>query len=227
MNLKLREFVLSKKCRYYIAEEQPSVPPTAIVLALHGYGSNPETMLRLTGPSVEADVIVASLEAPNHHYTAEGPAMGIAGYNWGIRQHHSESVALHHQMVTQALFELQAAYGLPAKRCFLAAFSQAVGFNYRFLGTYPDAVAGVIAICGGVPKDWEESKYHNFDTPILHISRSEDEFFPAAQVAGFPDRLRSHARNVEFHLIPGAHRYPSNAREFVRPWMRRVLDRSV
>jgi predicted esterase len=218
MNLQSREFVLSKKCRYYLPEEHAPKPHTAAVLALHGYGSNPETMFRLTRPSVAPDVVVACLEAPNHHYTAAGPALGVAGYNWGIRQHHSESVVLHHEMVRQALLELQHTFGLPAKRCFLSAFSQAVGFNYRFLGTHPDAVGGVIAICGGVPKDWEEPKYQDFSTPILHISRVDDEFFPAAVA-----RLRTHARDVEFHLLPGAHRYPSNAREFVRPWMRRVL----
>ena len=40
------------------------------------------------------------------------------------------------------------------------------------------------ALCGGVPKDWEEDKYHTIAAPILHIARSEDEFFPAARAAG-------------------------------------------
>jgi predicted esterase len=222
MNLQTHEFILARRCRFWLLESETETP-VAAVLALHGYGSNPETMLRLTKPTVDASVAVASLEGPNQHYTGDGPTSGIPGYNWGIRQHHAEAVILHHEMALEALRQIQVRFSLPATRCFLSAFSQAVGLNYRFVGTYPDAVGGVIAICGGVPKDWEEPKYRDFDTPILHISRSEDEFFPEAVVAGFPARLRTHAKDVEFHLLPGGHRYPSNARDYVRPWMNRVI----
>lgn len=219
------QFSLPLTCRYLVAPTPDPIPASpVIVLTLHGYGSNPEAMLRLTVPTVERDVIVAALQAPNQHFTGDGPTSGIAGYNWGIRHHHGDSVRLHHEMVLKTLEELQSRFGVPAKRCFLVAFSQAVGFNYRFLGTYPEAVAGVVAICGGVPKDWEEPKYKNFSTPILHIARSEDEFFPVEAVEGFPARLGAHASDVEFHLIPGQHRYPSKARELVRGWMGRVLS---
>lgn len=221
------EFSLPLTCRYLlqIPVDLPENPPAQpiVVLALHGYDSNPETMLRLTAPTLAPDVVIASLQAPNQHYTGDGPGSGIAGYNWGIHHHHADSVRLHHAMVGQALGELQTRFGVGPQRCFLMAFSQAVGFNYRFIGTHPAAVAGVIAVCGGVPKDWEEDKYKDFATPILHISRSEDEFFPAQVAETMPGRLRAHASDVEFHLIPGQHRYPSKARDLVRPWMNRVL----
>ena len=221
--MQIHEFSLPLTCRYLVAAPEKLPADPAIVLSLHGYGSSAETMLRLTTPTVEQDVIVASLQAPNQHYTGDGPTSGIAGYNWGIRQHHADSVRIHHDMVIKTLGELQARFGVAPKRCFLMGFSQAVGLNYRFLGTHPEAVAGLIAICGGVPKDWEEPKYRNFPTPILHIARSEDEFFPVATVETYPARLGAHASDVEFHLIPGQHRYPSKARELVRGWMARVL----
>ena len=217
------EFSIPLTCRYLLAipEKLPAQP--VIMLTLHGYGSNPETMLRLTAPTVEPDVVVASLQAPNQHYTGEGPTSGIAGYNWGIRHHHPDAVRLHHEMVLMTLAELQGRFGVGPERCFLMAFSQAAGFNYRFVGTHPAAVAGVIAICGGVPRDWEEPKYRDFATPILHIARSEDEFFPLKTAEGFAERLRAHASDVEFHMLTGQHRYPSKARELVRGWMERVL----
>jgi len=223
--MEICEFPLPLTCRYQLAvpERLPAEP--VVVLTLHGYGSNPETMLRLTVPTLDANAVVASLQGPNQHYTGEGPASGMAAYNWGIRQHHADSVRLHHEMVLHTLSELQTRFGVGPRRCFLMAFSQAVGLNYRFVGTHPEAVAGVIAICGGVPKDWEEAKYQDFGTPILHIARSEDEFFATATASGFPDRLRKHARDVEFHMIPGQHRYPSKARDLVRPWMAQVINR--
>ena len=217
------QFALPLTCRYLVHVPDAVPVDPVILLALHGYGSNPETMLRLVAPSVEPGMLVASLQGPNQHYTGDGPTSGIAAYNWGIRHHHAEAVEMHHAMVRQVLADLQARFGVGAQRCFLVGFSQAVGFNYRFVGVHPSAVGGVIGICGGVPKDWESVRYQDFATPILHISRSEDEFFAAEVAAGFPDRLRAHAQNVEFQMMPGRHTYPSKAREVIRPWMARVL----
>lgn len=206
------------------------VPPrvdehTLLVLTLHGFGSNPEAMLRLTVPSVGEDSIVASLRAPNQDYLTGNPATNEVGYNWGTRKHPEVNIRLHHDIVRAVGAQLRARFGVAAARTLLVGFSQPVGLNYRFIGTYPDQAGGVIGICGGVPKDWEQDKYNRVDAPILHISRSEDEFFPAETVRGFPDRLKHHATDVEFHLLPGAHRFPSKARPVVRAWMDRVFRR--
>jgi len=104
----------------------------------------------------------------------------------------------------------------------LMGFSQPVGLNYRFIGTYPEEAGGVIATCGGVPKDWEEDKYARVEAPILHIARSEDEFFPEAVANGFPARLRTHASNVEFHMLPGKHRFPSKAAPAIRAFTEKL-----
>ena len=80
-------------------------------------------------------------------------------------------------------------------------FSQPVGLNYRFAGTHPNQVGGVIGICGGVPKDWESGNYQAFSTPILHIAREEDEFFPTKTAEGFPARLRHHATDEEVFFL--------------------------
>ena len=204
------------------------VPPhidqkTLLVLTLHGYGSNPEVMLRLSVPAVGEDCMVASLRAPNQYYVSGSPATEEIGYNWGTRRHGDLNIRLHHEMVRAVAAQLRAKFNIPAARTILMGFSQPVGLNYRLIGTHPDVAGGVIAICGGVPKDWEEPKYHAVAAPILHISRSEDEFFPADVVRGFPDRLRHHASDVEFHLLPGAHRFPSKARGIIQGWRSRVF----
>jgi len=204
------------------------VPPrvdqrTLLVLALHGFGSNPEAMLRLSAPAVGEGAIVASLRAPNQHYLSVSPASEDVGYNWGTRRHPDLNIRLHHDIVRVVAAQLRARFDIPARRTLLMGFSQPVGLNYRFLGTYPEEAGGAIAICGGVPKDWEEDKYHTIAAPILHIARSEDEFFPAEVARGFPDRLRRHALTVEFHILPGQHRFPSKAGPIIREWLARVF----
>jgi predicted esterase len=196
---------------------------TLLVLTLHGYGSTPDAMLRLSVPAVGEDCIVASLRAPNQSYSSGNPATEDVSYNWGTRKHPALNIELHHEIVRTAARELRARFSIDARRTVLMGFSQPVGLNYRFIGTYPAEAGGVIAICGGVPKDWEEDKYQPVAAPILHISRSEDEYFPTDVVRGFPDRLRAHAAGVEFHLLPGGHRFPSKAKPLVQAWRQRVF----
>jgi predicted esterase len=204
------------------------VPPrvdsrTVLVLTLHGFGSSPETMLRLSVPTVGEGCIVASLRGPNQHYLAGSPASDEVGYNWGTRRHPELNIRLHHEIVRAVAASLRTRFSIPSQRTILMGFSQPVGLNYRFIGTYPSEAGGVVGICGGVPKDWEEPKYHRVAAPLLHISRSEDEYFPTDVVNGFPARLKHHADDVEFHLLPGAHRFPSKAGPLIRSWMNRVF----
>jgi predicted esterase len=216
-------FTAQLDCRYLLHVPEPVAGGAVLILTLHGYGSNPESMLRLTTALTGAHDIIASLEGPNQHYAGAPGSGATAAYNWGIRDHWESAVELHHEMIRKTLGALRERFGIPPRRCLLAGFSQPVGLNYRFVGAHPDEVGGVLALCGGVPRDWEEDKYRSTGAAVLHISREEDEFYPAATAAGFPDRLRKHARDVEFHLIPGPHRFPSQSGTIVRPWMERVF----
>jgi predicted esterase len=212
----------------YLLHTPPSVDGrTPLVLALHGYGSNPEAMLRFTAGVLGDAAIVASLRAPNQHYLSSG-ALGTPlpgseiGYNWGTTRHAALNIELHHAIVRTVSAELRDRFEIPASRVILMGFSQPVGLNYRFIGTHPTEAGGVIAMCGGVPRDWEEDKYGRVDAPILHIARSEDEFFPEAVARGFPDRLKAHAADVEFHMLPGKHRFPSKAGGIIQAFVEKL-----
>jgi len=218
-------FAVPLDCRYLLHTPELLSPDSLLVLTLHGYSSNPEAMLRLTTLLLGERHVIAALQAPNQHYVSNGlpNAQSVAGYNWGIRPHWESSVRLHHEMVLKALESLREQFKLGPERCLLVGFSQSVGLNYRFVGTHPEAVAGAIGICGGVPRDWQEDKYKPVTASLLHISRDEDEFYPTALVTKFPEQLRRHAKDVEFHLIAGPHRFPSKANAIVHPWLKRVF----
>ena len=211
------------ECRCLLqAPESPSANPL-LVLALHGYGQNAATMLGLANMLFGGDTVIASLQAPNQHFLSFTAPDSAIGYNWGARDNWERSVKLHHDMVMQAAHHLRSSFGAGPERVLLMGFSQPVGLNYRFAGTHPGQVGGVIGICGGVPKDWESGNYQSFSTPILHIAREEDEFFPVKTAEGFPARLRHHASDVEFRMLPGGHRFPSKAGSVVHPWVSRVF----
>ena len=225
MSWEQHTFAVGLECRYLLHVPPHEFHNPLIVLCLHGYGSNPEVMLRLTTGLVGEHCVVASLQAPNQHYSNPGlpNAESVAAYNWGISPHWQSSVRLHHEMVHKTLAALRQRFGVGQDRCLLVGFSQPVGLNYRFIATHRDEVAGVIGICGGVPRDWEEDKYQTSQASVLHISRDQDEFYPLDVVSMFAERLRRRVSDVEFHVLPGQHRFPSKAGEIVRPWIERVF----
>jgi predicted esterase len=215
------------ECRYLLHTPPVLDRNPLLVITLHGYSSNPEDMLRLTRALLGDRYVIAALQAPNQHYVSDGlpDKQSVPGYNWGISGHWDASVRLHHDMLLQTLAALRERFEVSKDRCLLMGFSQPVGLNYRFAGTHPGEVGGILGICGGVPRDWQEDKYRHVQAAVLHISRDQDQYYPNEVVKTFPEKLRLHAGDVEFHLLEGPHRFPSKAGAVVRPWIERVFGR--
>jgi predicted esterase len=210
------------ECHYLLHEPARIDGRTLLALALHGYGSNPEVMLRLTKTMLGSDHAIASVQAPSQFFPSNAPD-GTVGYCWASPAHPKSSVRLHHEMLLHVAREAGDRLGIDARRRLLVGFSQPVGLNYRFAATHPDEVRGVIGICGGMPKNWEDGEYERVSAGLLHIARREDEFFPPDVTAKYADRLRLRAGDVEFHLLDGGHRFPSKAGPIVERWIERVF----
>ena len=224
-NWEEHSFEVPRQCRYLLHAPESLDAGTVLVLALHGYGQTPEQMLRLTRGLVGDDKPIAAMAGPNEYFLDPNPASSQVGYNWGTRNHWPEAIRMHAAMVQTVLAELGQRYSIAPSRTLLLGYSQPVGLNYRFVGTHPAAVGALLAICGGVPKDWEQPEaYQNVSIPILHIARDQDEFFPAEVSSGFKQRLEAHATDVTFHMMEGSHRFPSKARGIVCPWLSRVFS---
>ena len=217
-------YEITKQCRYLTQMPATLSAKPILIVALHGYGQNPEDMLRLTRLAVGKDKAIASLAGPNEQFLEPNPSTSAVGYNWGTRNHWAQAILNHHSMLSTVLQTLHSELDIPPARTLLLGYSQSVGLNYRFAGTYPSAVGAIVGICGGVPKDWEESNlYQQVTAPILHIARNQDEFFPAEVAAGFKKRLEAHATNVTFQMMEGPHRFPSKAAEIIVPWIEKVF----
>lgn len=216
-------FTLPLECRFLLSVPDPLPANPILVLATHGYGMSAAVMSDLTALLLGREVVLASLEAPHEFYLSTTPGNTQIGYNWGTRAHWRAAVRTHHEMIRHVLAECRLRFTIPPSRSLLAGFSQPVGLNYRFVATQPDEFAGVIGICGGIPRDWEESKYQPVSAAILHIARDQDEFYPTGVTCGFEQRLRTRASDVEFHLFAGPHRFPSQAGPVAQAWLDRVF----
>jgi predicted esterase len=216
-----RTFSARLECHYLV-----DVPPevnasTLIVAALHGFGSNPEMMLRLTEALLGRKHVIAALQAPSQFFLA--PHSNEVGYCWATHKHSEASVRLHHEMLLHVFDDAERQWSITPERRLLVGFSQPVGMNYRFAATHPEAVRGVLGLCGGVPKNWEEGPYQKVRAALLHIARTEDEFYPPSVTGQYAERLRLRADDVEFHMMEGGHRFPSKAGPVVGQWMGRVF----
>jgi predicted esterase len=189
-------------------------------LTLHGFGYNAEVMLGLTENLVGSRHAVASIEGPSAFFLST--KSGEVGHSWVTSKHPESWIRLHHDMVLQVIAEAGARTGIPPARTILVGFSQPVGLNYRFVATHPGAVRGVIGICGGMPKNWEQGPFQKVSASVLHIARREDEYYSPEVTGLYPERLRLRAEDVEFHMLEGGHRIPSQAGPLVQAWIARV-----
>jgi predicted esterase len=217
-----RSFTARLDCHYCLQLPEHLDGSTLLVVALHGFGANPEAMLGLTGRLFETPPVLAALQGPYQFF--QSPAAREVGYGWITNRRPAESIRLHHDMVLHVLREAGEQFGIPPERRLLLGFSQAVALNYRFATAYPDAIRGVIGICGGIPGDWDVGSPQSIRASVLHIASREDEYYPLEKTEAYPETLRRHAADVDFQWIDGGHRMPGNASGIVTPWLRRILS---
>jgi phospholipase/carboxylesterase len=215
-----RGFSVRLDCHYLLKTPDLINDQNPLVLALHGFGADPESMLRLTGRLFSIQPVIASLQAPYQFFLQSS---GEVGFGWITNRHPAESIRLHHDMVSHVLNEVGLELGIPPARRLLVGFSQSVSLNYRFAANSPDAVRGIIAICGGLPSDWETGAYRPITAAVLHIARRQDDYYPPNVTERYPEQLRQRASDVEFHLLDGGHQMPSSGSSVVAPWVHRIL----
>ncbi len=221
-----RTFSAPLDCHYLLAKPGVVDDRTLLVTALHGYGMNAGTMLRLTALWFP-EHIIAAIQGPSAFFLSTRTPASEIGFSWATPDHAASWIRLHHEMLLRVMEEVGQQYRIPRERRILVGFSQPVGLNYRFTATHPDAVRGVIGICGGMPGNWEQGPYREVSAALLHIARREDEFYAPGVTEQYPNRLRLRANDVEFHMLDGGHRFPSKGKPLVESWIERVFTNSV
>jgi predicted esterase len=216
-----RTFSARLDCHYLLHTPDVVDAHTLLVVTLHGFGANPGAMVQPTSRLFEGQPVIASLQGPNQFFLRD--AARDVGYGWITSRRPAESIRLHQDMVLHVADEAGAHFGIPRERRLLVGFSQSVALNYRFVASYPDAVRGVVGICGGLPVDWEDGAYQPVTAAVLHIARRGDEYYPPSATEHYAERLRRRTPDVEFHQIDGGHKMPSNGSGIVAPWLRRIL----
>ena len=197
-------------------------PP--LVIALHGYGGDKVSMMRLARRVFADEPAIASLQGPHPHviYPKDRAQPLGYGFGWVTNFRPEESVALHHAAILELLSRLDARGAIDRARVFLVGFSQSVAVNFRFAFTHPELVRGVVGICGGIPGDWDGTgKYREAGFGVLLVGGSRDEFYPPDRMRENGEKLRRRCRDVEVLVLEAGHEIPAAAHAPIRDWVRR------
>ena len=209
-------------CYYdlFVPDGPPSKP---LVVALHGYGGDKSSMMKLMRRINEKDFVIAALQGPHHHLvmpTKEKPTLGY-GFGWVSNFKPEESVALHHRLIKQVIAEQTSAGAIDPTRVFLLGFSQAVGVNFRFAFTHPDLIRGVVAIAGGIPGDWAtEGKYAAGAVDVLYVAAERDEFYTTERMRQNAEALQLRARTLVLKFFDATHEVPRAAYPVIDAWLK-------
>lgn len=180
---------------------------------------------------IDRGMMIASLQAPHpfvYPFGDNGFQVGKAdqlkvGFGWATRWKDVESIRLHHQVVLRLIQELERDHPVDPARIFLFAFSQPSALNYRFVFSHPNLIRGAIAVCGGIPGDWQTASYHASKTDVLHIATDNDPYYPLERVKTFEDQLRQRAAQVECCVFKGRHKIPGHSIPHIRQWIQARL----
>lgn len=190
------------------------------LVALHGYGGTRASLLSFAARLAGDDFVVAALQGTHQHGVRVRGGELRAAYGWGTQGDQQANQALHHAFVLGVIRDLVRTCHVDPTRIFLFGFSQSVGLNYRLVFTHPGRVRGVIAVCGGIPVDWETNRrYRPSPTDVLHISGTHDPHYPPERVRAYKAVLEQRARSVEHLFYPVGHRFPRRAIPAVRRWL--------
>jgi len=192
-----------------------------LLIALHGYEGNKESMMAKATGLNSKDFIVCSLQGPNGFFVrnGQGGARPRIGFGWMMQWKAEETIRLHHETVGSIIDTVDRDYRLDRQSIFLMGFSQSVSLNYRFAFTYPGRIRGVVAVCGGIPGDWAEQKYSQSNTDVLILAGETDEFYPIERTRTFKGALETRAGSVDFHSFAAGHVFPNDVLPIINEWL--------
>jgi len=212
----------------YVPDGAPA-GPKPMLIALHGYDGNKESMMSLAQKINSQDLIIASVQGPNAFFvrSESDPYSQKIGFGWMMRYKAQETISLHHQTLLSIIETTASDFDIARGAIFLLAFSQSVALNYRFAFTHPGIARGIIAVCGGIPGDWDEDKYHHSETDVLIVAGETDEFYPLARTRTFKDAISRRSPSVEFRSFPTGHVFPRESLPVINQWIGDRLNKRL
>lgn len=206
-------------------EIETALPPQFSVIWLHGLGADGSDFVPLVpelGIAREHAIRFIFPHAPSIPVSCNGGYVMPAWYDIVTLDHGSRSVdeagiAASRQAIAR-LIARENERGIPCRRIFLAGFSQGGAIAYNTALTYPERLAGVIALSTYHPLAADDSPA-NRALPIFAAHGRNDDVVPLALGLAAKDRLLALGHPVEWHAYPIDHTVCVDEIEAIGHWL--------
>jgi phospholipase/carboxylesterase len=178
--------------------------PTALVILIHGYGSNGDDLLSLAR-MIQPALPDAAFVAPNA--PSQIPRMAAAHQWWPIETFSMAERAAGAAAAAPGLDafitdELKAA-GLPSNRLLLVGFSQGTMMSLHVGLRRPEPVAGIVGISGMLVAPERLEAEIRSRPPVLLVHGTADDVVPFRSMDLAETALKDVGVTVRTHVSPG------------------------
>ena len=210
-------------------EIETSANPEFAVIWMHGLGADGSDFVPVVpelGLGDSPGVRFVFPHAPEIPVTCNGGYVMRAWYDIislepASRQVDEAGILQSRQMI-RALIARENQRGIPNRRIFLAGFSQGGAIAYTTALTYPEPLAGVIALSTYIPSQRllaEEATEANRETPIFAAHGTEDEVVALELGMQAREFLRQRGYKLEWHEYPMPHSICLEEIELIGGWL--------
>jgi predicted esterase len=189
-----------------------------LVVGLHGFGSSPESYIKLWERFAGQDFIFAVPQAPYAFNSG-----GDVGFSWawgtGGRGLPARSANKTNDYIGHVVESLTNMYNV--ENVYLLGFSQGCGFAYQAGIVNHDLLAGVIGFGGWLEEGWfsKADFEHANHLRVFVAHGNEDGVVEFQGGVDAAQLLESHGYDVTFHEFDGAHRVPEQPLQAAEAWM--------
>jgi polyhydroxybutyrate depolymerase len=162
-----------------------------LVLALHGDGSDADSLARFSGLNEKADEAGFLVVYPNGTGQREKMLTWNAGRCCGYAQHRNIDDT---EFIEKILNEVEKGYPVDRSRIYVTGISNGAMMAYRLVSELPHRIAAVAAVAGSLEVDSFSIKW---PVPVMHFHGTQDEFVPYRGGHGPRSTNRVHFTSVQ------------------------------
>ena len=193
--------------------------PAPLLIAVHGYGAHKRYMMREARLVAPDNFVIASIQAPHPHFRRTDDGYRV-GFGWLSDERPEEHIQLHQKFVLDLIGKLSADGLIDEDRVFIYGFSQACALNFRLAFTYPELLAGIIGVCGGIPGDLDSNPaYRPAPAAAFYLFGDDDEFYTQEQFAKYNERLAEYLPNYRSEHYRAKHEITEEMRRDIRQFL--------
>jgi len=209
--------------RLHVPDDLPS-GPAPCVMALHGYGQEPEAMFAYARAVAPDGAVVVAPEGPQAFYAERWRDDNVGkrriGHGWiADRGRRPDAEARNRDLLTQALDLAAEQHTIDPARTFLLGYSQGVGVCADFAVHARERVAGLVGLAGGVPSVNRPSLTTLAGLPMLWVTGSRDRFYTEAYSDEMMSALRAAGIDLASAVYEVGHGVLEPAQEAVAAWL--------